>query len=313
MLNRLLHEIRTLKGNSRATNVWSIADIPADEIISQEKRYTPSTGLRNGTPGPYADLKPDQYYSAFGYFLAKSLLPTDAIDALADEYRSSVKPSNWPMLRQNTNYEENKLDEYGALTNPLLNAHRFHLEKKEFSSFAEKLLLLGCHSKLHEALVSLTMLPEHRLMQSMLFEQAVTPAHQDWVYLDTLPNGHLTAAWVALEDIHEDAAKFFVVPGSQSMRHFFEESAVRDGSYLKDFGKIFDQQYKNQMYVPSMKKGDVLFWNSRLIHGSIPGKDPRRTRLSLAIHTIPVGYRYGNLYREYNYKVLGQIGRMTYA
>ena len=41
------------------------------------------------------------------------------------------------------------------------------------------------------------------MVMSMLFDQnAGTPAHQD-CYLDSLPHGNMTAAWIALEDITE--------------------------------------------------------------------------------------------------------------
>jgi ectoine hydroxylase-related dioxygenase (phytanoyl-CoA dioxygenase family) len=36
-------------------------------------------------------------------------------------------------------------------------------------------------------------------------------AHQDWWYLDSIPNGHLLAAWIGLEDIEEDAGGFYVI------------------------------------------------------------------------------------------------------
>jgi ectoine hydroxylase-related dioxygenase (phytanoyl-CoA dioxygenase family) len=36
----------------------------------------------------------------------------------------------------------------------------------------------------------------------------------------------------------------------------------------------------DQITVPTLNKGDALFWNSGTIHGSIEGRDPTRTRRS---------------------------------
>ena len=43
-----------------------------------------------------------------------------------------------------------------------------------------------------------------------------------------------------------------------------------------------------------MKRGDVLFWASSLIHGSIEGSDLRKSRLSITAHYIPKGFGFGN-------------------
>jgi ectoine hydroxylase-related dioxygenase (phytanoyl-CoA dioxygenase family) len=46
--------------------------------------------------------------------------------------------------------------------------------------------------------------------------------------------------------------------------------------------------------MPELRAGDILFWNSRVIHGSREGSDPSRSRLSLAAHYIPEGFGHGN-------------------
>jgi phytanoyl-CoA hydroxylase len=247
----------------------------------------------------YGALRPDQYYAAFGYLHVPGLVPIEPIDALADEYNNALKSCEKALLRQNSRYEPNQFDSAGAVLNPLLNAHRSHLENPELKNLSERMLDVICNRRLHAALASLTPYPQHCVMQTMIFEQAITSAHQDWTYLDTLPAGHLTAAWIALEDIAPDAARFFVVPGSQNFRHFFSEEAVKNASYIQEMEEIYHERFEASQIVPPMKKGDVVFWNSRLIHGSIPGTNPLRTRLSLAIHTIPKGFRFGNVYREH--------------
>jgi phytanoyl-CoA dioxygenase PhyH len=57
-----------------------------------------------------------------------------------------------------------------------------------------------------------------------------TPAHQDWWYLDSIPNGHLLAAWIALEDIEEDAGRFYVIP--QTHKTVLHESGMPHSVWL---------------------------------------------------------------------------------
>jgi ectoine hydroxylase-related dioxygenase (phytanoyl-CoA dioxygenase family) len=52
------------------------------------------------------------------------------------------------------------------------------------------------------------------------------------------------------------------------------------------------------MYAPPLRKGDIFFWGSRIIHGSTPGTDPSLRRRSIAAHFVPDGFKYGNLERE---------------
>jgi phytanoyl-CoA hydroxylase len=49
-------------------------------------------------------------------------------------------------------------------------------------------------------------------------------------------------------------------------------------------------------HAPALKTGDVLFWNSRTIHGSLPTIDERYSRKSLTCHYVPQNMKFGNLF-----------------
>lgn len=238
-------------------------------------------------------MKPFQEYLAKGYYVARQLAPASLVDRLAEIYSEQIKPSVTPMLRQNTNVEPNELTEHGHVKQPLLDPH-IHLTG-DMAKFKDAILDVACCAEILEGLRTITLRPDHHLQQIMLFEQSYTPPHQDWAYLDSFPTGCLTAAWVALEDIDPTATRFFVVPGSQN----FDQEFPRDwvwGSprYLEAMVEVLQNDYKDQITVPDMKKGDVLFWTSSLIHGSIEGADLRKSRLSLTAHYIPRGFGFGN-------------------
>src|SRR5688572_27809915 len=309
--------LRTVSGGRLPRRPPTPRAFALHEIITNRDLYPSGQddpiGHMQLCPEVYGPLRPDQYYAAFGYLHVPGLVPVDTIDALADEYNRTVKSYKKPLLRQNTAYELNELDSAGAVLNSLLNPHLAYLADPELKNLSERILDVACNRRLHAALASLTPYPHHYMAQTMVFEQAVTPAHQDWTYLDTIPAGHLTAAWIALEDIAPDAARFFVIPGSQNFRHFFSEESVQTASYHREIIAIYRERFEARQVVPPMKRGDVVFWNSRLVHGSIPGTNPAKTRLSLAIHTIPRGFRFGNVYRELSLNLRGTHQSVEYA
>jgi phytanoyl-CoA hydroxylase len=142
----------------------------------------------------------------------------------------------------------------------------------------------------------------------MLFDQNTTSPHQDWNYLDSRPNGHLIAGWIALEDIQPEGIRFYVYPGTH---HFMPRATYNDSTDIEVFHKNFTDEIQSylaserpEMYAPPLRKGDIFFWGSRIVHGSTPGMDPRLRRRSIAAHFVPDSFGFGNLQRDFivNYR-----------
>jgi phytanoyl-CoA hydroxylase len=240
-------------------------------------------------------VKPFQQYASEGWHVVRKAIPRDLVDSLVIRFQKDAKNFAGDHLRQNTRVESNNLDSFGFMKTPLLNPHFGKSDK--LGGFRDAILDLACSSHLLDALATVTLHPRHVLLQTMMFEQSVTAPHQDWVYLDSYPSGCLTAAWVALEDISPNATRFFIVPGTQDFD--FDKEHPHDWTwsssrYQKAMIEMLQNRYADQITIPEMRAGDVLFWNSRLIHGSLAGTDPSRSRLSLAVHYIPEGYGTGN-------------------
>lgn len=245
-------------------------------------------------------MKSFQKYAADGYFVSREAIPMVLVEQLARVFRQDVKTNVEPMLRQNCRYETNSFDENGFITSALLDPHLS--PNPRLGGLRDAILELACSEQMLAALAQITLQPSHSLQQIMMFEQSVTSAHQDWVYLDTSPPGYLTAAWVALEDIDPAAARFFVVPGSQDFDERFPQDVVLTSSkYMETMQAILKERFSDRIVVPPMRAGDVLFWSSRLIHGSLPGSDPTKSRLSLTAHYVPKGFGYGSRYTPQNY------------
>jgi ectoine hydroxylase-related dioxygenase (phytanoyl-CoA dioxygenase family) len=63
-----------------------------------------------------------------------------------------------------------------------------------------------------------------------------TWAHQDTYCLDAEELGRMTAAWIALEDSHPGAGRFYVYPGSRTYAAILSRSRaglVRTQKFLK--------------------------------------------------------------------------------
>lgn len=228
----------------------------------------------------------DPRYEAQGYVVRHRVVPDALIDACVEVYERDVLAYQQPLLRQSTFRERHALSADGAMTNALLNPHSL---KGPLEHAARAIRAITDCRPLADALTETTGFAAHSVLQTMMFEQSITEPHQDWVYLDSRPAGHLVAAWIALEDISPEASRFFVVPGSQGFQRRFTREQVLNGDYTQAMQAVVDE-IADQITVPMLSKGDVLFWNSGTIHGSIEGRDPARTRRSLACHFLPQGF-----------------------
>lgn len=230
------------------------------------------------------------YYEREGYVIFRNLIPEELCDRAVATFEQEVKPYQGSMYRQTTSGDPEKhiFSDNGYLLNSILNIQ--DLNTKTFPQFREVGLSILTHQKMYEAVKTILGEPG-KLVQSMYFEgNPSTWAHQDTYYLDSTEIGRMTAAWIAVEDIQPGAGRFYIYPGSQKI------DMTKNGG---DFDIAFNHaRYKNlilnviQKYglecrAPAMRKGDVLFWSAKTIHGSLQTRQPDRSRCSYTAHFIP--------------------------
>lgn len=233
------------------------------------------------------------YYRDHGYLITRGLVPLEAIDRLLAAYARDILPSKRKFYRQSTDrYESNRVTPFGYVAQSFLDIHAY----RTYPEFRQAALEIFFAEVLQRTLTEITDSDMHNLMQSMLFDaNTETPPHQDWWYLDSVPNGQLLAAWIAMEDIEEEAGRFFVVPDSHRLVLHDQARTMPHSQWLARVRQYCDE-HKEQLHAPDLKKGDVLFWNSRTIHGSLPTVDKRYSRKSLTAHFLPAALRFGNLF-----------------
>jgi phytanoyl-CoA hydroxylase len=245
----------------------------------------------NAAAQALAHEEPRHYYDQNGYVIFPGQIAPHLIDRFLSLYKRDIFETKTKFYRQNTNvYDTNRYTSHGHVIQSFLDVHNY----QRFPEFRQAALDIFFSPALLDALTQTTGSAKHNLMQSMLFDaNAATPPHQDWWYLDTVPNGHLMGIWIALEDIHEDAGRFYVLPGSQHIH--LHEANLPHSEWLQRMRAFLDA-HPEQLHAPALKKGDVLIWNSRTIHGSLATKDERHSRKSLTAHFMPSTMTFGNLF-----------------
>jgi phytanoyl-CoA hydroxylase len=256
-----------------------------------------------GHKGPVTD--PLSFFKEENYIICRGATDLSKVDRTYDIFNDLIVGSNDYYLRQSSNWERNTYTDAGGISNCLLQPHQF--KRGRNGDFSDSILRLLSDNNIQEALEDISALGPYSLVQTMFFDHSTTGPHQDWIYLDSRPNGKMIAAWVALEEIPEEGIRFYVYPGTHGY--------VPSGTYTQS-GSKWDlieyhsnfiaeieallQSGKYQMYAPPLKKGDIFFWSSKIIHGSTEGKVKSLRRRSIAAHFIPEGYAYGNLETDFD-------------
>ncbi|SDD37811.1 Phytanoyl-CoA dioxygenase (PhyH) [Paenibacillus sp. UNCCL117] len=104
--------------------------------------------------------------------------------------------------------------------------------------------------------------------------------HQDNFYLKVEP-GNCIAAWLAVDSADMENGGMLVVPKTQEHEIVCPELADESESFTKHLVKVPE----GTKAIPAvMEKGDVLFFNGNLIHGSFRNKTKDRFRRAFICH-----------------------------
>ena len=250
--------------------------------------FAPPTAPDIAYPSP-GDPAYAAYFQREGYVVARGLLPAELCDAARAAFLSEVKPYGGHIYRQATaNPERHVMSPSGFMLNSILNIQS--LSAQLFPSFRALGLVLLTHPNMQRAVTPL-LGDDATVVQTMYFEgNPATWAHQDAYYLDATEPGRMVAAWVAVEDIAPGAGRFFVYPRSHLI-DMAKNGGDFDIAFHHDRYKqlVLDviRSHGLELRAPFLRKGDVLFWAAKTIHGSLATTTPERSRSSFTAHYIP--------------------------
>lgn len=122
--------------------------------------------------------------------------------------------------------------------------------------------------------------------------------HQDNFYLKVEP-GNCIAAWTAVDAADEENGGLLVVPKTQDYKIVCPELSDSNESFTTHYVKPPKEE---KAFPAIMDKGDVLFFNGNLIHGSYRNKSKDRFRRAFICHyanesLTRIGDFYSPLYR----------------
>jgi phytanoyl-CoA hydroxylase len=234
------------------------------------------------------------YLEEQGYVVLRGLSTPEACADIRCAFAEEVKPYPGFLYRQTTaRAERNQVNEYGHVMNPLLNLQDLdrqyfvRLRRRALDAFTAPAVVTALRAVFGE---------DPKLVQSMYFEgNSATWAHQDTYYLDSERIGSMVAAWFALEDIHPGAGRFYVYARSHRI-DIAKNGGDFDVAFHHDrYKKLIVDLIRTQqleLRAPALAAGDVLLWNAKTIHGSLPTLGTTNTRQSLTAHYIPRSHRF---------------------
>lgn len=224
-----------------------------------------------------------------GYVVLREVIPADLIDTLLSRLDQVKLSRRFRFRAQGTNsFEGPNLDPNGNLRNSIQNPHLLGA----LPGFRQAVEAIVFSQPIHQALSSQMGDGTFVNWQTMLFDRSVgTKVHQDSWYLDTLPQGGVVGAWIALENITQDCGPFKVYDHTQAQ--LVEPSAYNFDALEQD--EAFRRDYPSaQCQRLLLRKGDVILWNSFLFHGADLPSSNERTRKSLTAHF----YRHGSAVQD---------------
>lgn len=235
------------------------------------------------------------YYLENGYVVVRGVVSAETCTTMRRLWDEQIKPCDGFIYRQTTaRAEKHQLNENGWVMNPVLNLQSLDPRRLgEVRRFAcENVLTAPALVEVFTALLG----DRPKIVQSMYFEgNSATWEHQDTYYLDSETSGGMAGAWIALEPIAAEAGRFFVCPHSHQLeldRHSVENNMADNHEvYIASVVEKIRQRGL-AIRAPRLEMGDVLFWNSKTIHGSLDSQHASSARSSVTCHAIPARDRF---------------------
>jgi phytanoyl-CoA hydroxylase len=234
------------------------------------------------------------YYDDNGYVVMRNLVPAGLCNELLQHFKQEVKTYKGFIYRQaSANPEKHKFTQSGFMLNSILNLQS--VDSQHFPNFRKTGVGILSHPNIQKALNTLMGEPA-KLVQSMYFEgNPVTWAHQDCYYLDSERDGAMIGIWLALEDIHPAGGRFYIYPTSHKIdikKNGGDFDIAFHHDRYKHLVKNIIQDFKLECVAPALRKGDVLFWGGKTIHGSLATFEQQYSRNSITGHYIPDSTRF---------------------
>lgn len=229
-----------------------------------------------------------QQFQEQGYLIVKNLFTTEQLTEIEETFEQISHQTIPGYFEPSLALEEtDPLKRYPRVMHP----HRFNETAKKYMLHAPVLDILA---DLYEE--------EALAAQSMFYYKPPgsrgQALHQDNFYLQVEP-GNCIAAWTAVDAANEENGGLLIVPKTNDYDIVCPDLADSNESFTTHYVK----PPKDEKVVPAiMDKGDVLFFNGNLIHGSYRNKTKDQFRRAFICHyanesASKISHFYKPLYR----------------
>ena len=243
-----------------------------------------------------------KYYINYGCVIFTNVISYLECDYIRELWNNKIKKYKGKIYRQTGGKAEvNQLNNNNWIMNPVLNIQS--LNSKRFGEFKERVEKNIFNSIKVSKILHKIFNQKPKIIQSMYFEgNTATKEHQDSYFLDSENIGSLTAGWVALEEIKADAGRFFVLPKSHKIdikkKQYYSNILSNHDKYIRELILESDLE-KNSIRAPYLNKGDILFWNSLTIHGSLNSHSKTNSRSSITFHALPINHKFFHWHKHF--------------
>ena len=282
-------------------------------------------------------IAPDSSIISIPEFLTEEVIPSFSIETLSDAYKffinngyvvfrkvvdkeitSQILLSFEKDIKNNTNgaprisglIEKNIFNQHGQIVNPVMNAHLS--SDKSISNYVNNIISILKNQSILTIISKLIKSRNIKLLTWNHFESnPVTIAHQDCFFWgQNLDVGDIVGCWIALEDINVDAGRLYLYSDSHEFdMHEFAKNQDRkkfhpgDAFYRSLVIELIKSK-KLKCISPVMEEGDIIFWDSRTIHGSLPTINASFSRSSITAHFTTKSNNIFNFLHKKNDKFL---------
>lgn len=223
-----------------------------------------------------------RYWKENGYFIIKNCFSKTEIDQAWEDYERAIAENRVELNKDQPD------DPFPGRSQDT------HLK-------VEAIARLLCNDTI-KSWISLFMQRPAKPFQTLVAHRGSQQAvHSDSVHMTTFPLGYLTAAWIAMEDIHENSGPLVYFPGSHKLPYMLssdvgitiEEFKERQyAAYREKYEPAVIKLIEEQKLAPKHflgDKGDVLIWHANLLHGGSLRKDINCSRKSVVCHYFVEG------------------------
>lgn len=228
------------------------------------------------------------WFEAQGYIVLRGALPAAACEAARQGFLREVYLDTEAFFPRHTSgtHERHVYTDHGFMKYPIVNLQ--DISDRRYPQFRQHGLALLTHPVAQRALAILLGQPG-RVVHTMYFDGN----HGSWAqrigrYADAGAghDGPMIGAWIAAEDIHPDAGRFFVLPRSHQIAVPGEHERLPEAGDYQTLMTNFVAHGPLRRVAPVLRQGDMLLWNLMLIHGSLAAVNPAYSRRSFSGHYI---------------------------